>query len=183
MTSNTTDPQNEVFDIVNENDEVVGEATRGEVHQNPKLIHRVMHIWILNDNGEILIQQRSLTKDKDPGKWDISCGGHVQKDHDPEITAGRELQEELGIKANCKFISRFIEKLPDQTEMVNLYYAIHNGPFDFLKEEINQLKFFTKEDALRFIESDPQASYFSKKEIPLVFEFLSKKPSSSTESC
>jgi len=91
--SNTTDPQDEVFDVVNENDEVVGEATRGEVHKNPKLIHRVVHTWILNDKGEILIQQRSLTKDKSPGKWDISCGGHVQKDHDPEMTAKRELYE------------------------------------------------------------------------------------------
>ena len=47
MSKITTDQQNEVFDVVNENDEVVGEATRGEVHQNPKLIHRVVHIWIL----------------------------------------------------------------------------------------------------------------------------------------
>ena len=65
MSNFTTDPQNEVFDVVNENDEVVGEATRGEVHQNPDLIHRAVHIWLLNDKGEIL--------------RDISCAGHVQK--------------------------------------------------------------------------------------------------------
>ena len=79
MEINTTDPQNEVFDVVNEKDEVVGEAIRGEVHRNPKLIHRAVHIWVLNDRGEILLQQRSLTKDKAPGQWDISCAGHVKK--------------------------------------------------------------------------------------------------------
>lgn len=52
MEINTTDPQNEVFDVVNEKDEVVGEAIRGEVHRNPKLIHRAVHIWVLNDRGD-----------------------------------------------------------------------------------------------------------------------------------
>lgn len=173
--NNTTDPQNEVFDVINENDEVIGETTRGEVHQNPSLIHRVVHVWILNDKGEILIQQRSLTKDKSSGKWDISCGGHIQKGRDPGATAERELQEELGIQTDCKFITKFIERFSDQTEMVNLYYAIHNGPFKFPKEEINQVKFFSKGKSLEFIKSDPDASYFSKKEIPMVFEFLEKK--------
>lgn len=174
MTINITDPQDEVFDVVNEKDEVIGEATRKEVHQNPNLIHRTVDIWILNDKGEILIQQRSLTKDNIPGEWDISCAGHIQKGHNPEDTAERELQEELGVKADCKFITKFIAKLPNQTEMVNLYYAIHNGPFNFSKEEINQVKFFSKDKALEFIKSDPDASYFSKKEIPIVFEFLER---------
>lgn len=175
VNNNTTDPQNEIFDVINENDEVVGEATRGQVHKNPNLIHRVTHVWVLNDKGEILIQQRSLTKDKFPGKWDISCNGHIQKGYDPKTTAERELQEELSIKADCIFITKFIEKFSDQTEMINLYYVIHNGPFKFPKEEINQVKFFNKNDALKFIETDPDASYFSKKEIPMVFEFLDKQ--------
>ena len=105
----TTDPQNEVFDVVNENDEVIGEATRGEVHQNPKLIHRVVQIWILNGEDEILLQQRSLIKDKAPGQWDISCAGHVQKGSDSGTTVQRELTEELGIIAECKFVKKFIQ--------------------------------------------------------------------------
>lgn len=167
-----TDPQGEVFDVVNENDEVIGETTRGEAHKDPALIHRVVHIWIINDQGEILLQQRSLTKDKAPGEWDISCGGHVQKGDDLELTAERELQEELGITADCKFITKFLERFEDQSEMVNLYYAVHNGPFSFPKEEIEQMKFMSKAEALEFIATDAKASYFSKKEIPLVFKFL-----------
>lgn len=172
LESKTTDPQDEIFDVVDENDEIVGEATRGEVHSNRNLIHRVVHIWIINDKGEILLQQRSLTKDKAPGQWDISCGGHIQKGDDPEISAERELQEELGISAECEFISKFLERWTDQSEMVNLYYATHNGPFTFSKEEIEQIKFFSETEALEFIKRDSKASYFSKKEIPLVFEFL-----------
>lgn len=168
----TTDPQGEIFGVVNENDEVIGEATRGEVHKNPNLIHRTVDIWVLNDRGEILIQQRSLTKDYAPGEWDISCAGHVRKGQNLEATAERELQEELGVRADCKFITKFIARLPDQTEMVNLYYAIHNGPFKFPKKEIQRVKFFSKDEALKFIKTNPKASYFSKKEIPMVFGFL-----------
>ena len=170
----TTDPQDEIFDVVNENDQVIGEATRGEVHKNPDLIHRVVHIWIINDEGEILLQQRSLTKDKAPGQWDISCGGHIQKNHNPEISSKRELREELDITADCIFIAKYLERRNDQSEMVNLYYAKHNGPFKFPKEEIDQLKFLTKNEAESFIKNDSKVSYFSKKEIPMVFKFLKK---------
>lgn len=175
MRINITDPQNEVFDVVNEEDEVVGEATRGQAHQNPKLIHRAVHIWILNDKGEILLQQRSLTKDKAPGQWDISCAGHVQKGNNAEITAARELQEELGIKAKFRLIKKFIDRDIDQTEMTSLYYAVHNGPFKFPKEEIQQVRFFAKDKVLEFIRNDPEASLASKEEIPIVFEFLERE--------
>jgi len=176
MTSlQTTDPKDEIFDVVNEKDEVVGEATRNQVHKNQNLIHRVVHIWIINDSGEILLQQRSLTKDKAPGQWDISCGSHIRKGHDPEISGERELQEELGITADCKFIAKFLERFADQSEMVNLYCAKHNGPFKFPKEEIEQVKFFTETEVIEFIKTDSKASHFSKKEIPMVFDFLKEK--------
>jgi len=172
----TTDPQDEVFDIVNENDEVVGEATRGVAHQSPNLIHRVAHVWIVNDQKKILLQQRSLTKDKAPGQWDISCGGHLKKGDNPEETATRELGEELGISADCKFVTKFLEKFADQSEMVYLYYAKHNGPFDFPKQEVEQLKFLSEQQVeSMFNDPDSKISYFSKKEIPIIFNFLKNK--------
>ena len=168
-------PKDEIFDVVDENDEVIGEATRLQVHSNPKLIHRVVHIWIVNGKGEILIQQRSLNKDKAPGQWDISCGGHIRKGHDPEITAERELEEELGVKTNCKLIKKYVQGHADQTEMINLYYAVHNGPFTFNDGEVEQVKFFSKNEALEFIKTNPSASFFSKQQIPMVFDFLEEK--------
>ena len=172
MKLKTSDPQDEVFDVINDNDEVIGEATRSAVHSNPKLIHRVVHIWIINDKGEILIQQRSLTKDKAPGQWDISCAGHIRKGHDPELTAERELQEELGVKADCKFIKKYLQGHAGQTEMVNVYYAIHNGPFTLDDREVEQVKFFSIQEALEFINFDPSVTYFVKQEMPDVLEYL-----------
>lgn len=168
----TTDPQDEVFDIVNTNDVVVGQATRKEAHQNPNLTHRVVHIWITNNAGEVLIQQRSLTKDKLPGYWDISCAGHVQKGFSVLETAERELTEELGISADCKFIKKYLLTQPDQSEMINVFSAIHEGPFNFSKEEINIVKFFSKDEVQKLIQTGEKISPFCTTEIPMVYNFL-----------
>ena len=73
----TTDNQNELFNIVDEKDNVVGQATRGEVHKNKSLIHRSVGVVVFNSRGEIFLQQRSAGKDTDPSKWTISASGHV----------------------------------------------------------------------------------------------------------
>lgn len=84
------------------------------------------------------------------------------------------MKEELGISADFRLIKKFIDRDIDQTEMVSLYYAVHNGPFKFPKEEIQQVRFFSKDKVLEFVRNDPDASLASKEEIPIVFEFLEK---------
>ncbi len=93
----TTDNQNEVFAVVDENDRVVGEATRREVHKDKNLIHRSVGVAVFDAKGELFMQQRSPTKDTEPLKWTISCSGHVDKGEGYEETAVRELSEELGL--------------------------------------------------------------------------------------
>ena len=61
----------EIFDVVNERDEVVGQNTRREVHRLG-LKHRAVHVLVFNARGEIFLQKRSMTKDREPGKWDSS---------------------------------------------------------------------------------------------------------------
>jgi len=87
----TTDNQNEIFDIVNEEDRVIGQTTRGEAHGNPKLMHRSIGVVIFNSKGEIFLQQRSATKDTDPLKWTISCSGHVESQTLDTEFSGRNL--------------------------------------------------------------------------------------------
>ncbi len=86
-----TDNQNELFDTVDENDKVIGQATRGEVHKNKNLIHRSIGVVVFNSNGEIYLQKRNSTKDTDPGKWTISCSGHVTVSGFKAITESAEV--------------------------------------------------------------------------------------------
>lgn len=86
-----------LIQIVDENDQPVGEATKEEAWDKG-LIHRIVRIVISNKDGKILGQLRSPTKDIFPGCWDNSAAGHVDAGEDYDVAARRELEEELGIR-------------------------------------------------------------------------------------
>ena len=87
----------EIFDVVNERDEVIGRQTRGEVHRLG-LIHRAVHVLVFNAAGQVFLQKRSMKKDRQPGLWDSSASGHVDADEDYDACAARELREEIGLQ-------------------------------------------------------------------------------------
>ena len=86
----------EIFDVVNERDEVIDRKPRSEVHRLG-LLHRAVHVLVFNSRGEIFLQKRSMTKDREPGKWDSSSSGHVDSGEDYDACAVRELREEIGL--------------------------------------------------------------------------------------
>jgi len=87
----------EIFDIVNERDEVVGQNTRREVHARG-LWHRAVHVLVFNARGEVFLQKRSMRKDIAAGKWDSSASGHLDTGEDYDACAVREVREELGLE-------------------------------------------------------------------------------------
>lgn len=87
----------EMIDVLDENGVKTGEVvTRKEVHKNG-LWHRIIVVAIIDNNNQILMQQRSYTKDTNPGKWDISVAGHVSAGQTSVEAAIREVEEEVGI--------------------------------------------------------------------------------------
>src|SRR5471030_872287 len=88
----------EIFDVVNDRDEVIGQQTRGEVHRLG-LKHRAVHVLVFNVRGELFLQKRSLKKDTFPGAWDSSASGHLDHGEDYDACAVRELREEIGLVA------------------------------------------------------------------------------------
>ena len=81
----------EIFDVVDENDRVVGRATRAEVHRR-RLLHRAVHIVVSDGRGNVVLQKRSLAKDTCPGLLSTSCAGHVDAGESYEQAARRELE-------------------------------------------------------------------------------------------
>jgi isopentenyl-diphosphate delta-isomerase len=89
----------EFFDIYN-NDGSSAEytASRNDAHRNG-LWHKTVHVWIVNNKGNLLLQKRSIYKETFPGFWDISCAGHIDAGESSLEAAIRELREELGVIA------------------------------------------------------------------------------------
>ena len=143
----TTDDLNEVFDVVDENDLVLGKTTRREVHLNKNLIHRSVGIAVFNSRQMIFLQRRSVTKDTDALLWTISCSGHVRAGDNYENAAKRELHEELGISdVALNLLSKYIYEGKNETEITTLYKVNYDGEITLLKEEILEGRFFTKAD-------------------------------------
>jgi isopentenyldiphosphate isomerase len=83
----------ELFDVVNERDEVIGVAPRAQVHAEG-LRHRAVHVLVFNPEGRLFVQRRSFAKDNSPGCWDTSAAGHLDAGEDYHAAALRELGEE-----------------------------------------------------------------------------------------
>jgi mevalonate kinase len=137
----TTDNQDELFVVVDKNDNILGYKTRYECHHDKSLIHRTVGVLIFNKNGQLLLQKRSKTKDMDPGVWAISSAGHVTKNQSYEVAVYRELKEELGIKTALSPVVKFLSETPQETEMAMLFKGIAEGPFDFDQDEISEVRF------------------------------------------
>lgn len=124
-----TGSKDEWFDVVNERDEVVGRATRREVHATG-LWHRAVHVLVFDPRGRVFLQKRSMLKDLSPGLWDSSCSGHLDAGEDYDAAAVRELGEEIGVKPNASPERWFRLNACVETgwEFVWVYRMPYDGP-------------------------------------------------------
>ena len=139
----TTDNQQELFDVVSETDEVIGQTVRGQAHRDPRLIHRSVQILVFNQQGELLLQRRSASKDLFPGYLCASASGHVASGDDYAMTAAREIGEELGVAPTLTYLGKTFVRTPEETEITGVFVAHHDGPFRFHPIETQGGAFFT----------------------------------------
>ena len=147
----------EIFDVVNERDEVIGAAPRGEVHRRG-LRHRAAHVLVFNGRGEVFLQRRSPAKDCFPGTWDTSAAGHLDRGEDYDACAVREVREELGVELAAPPQRLF--KLPAGPEagweFCWVYRAEAEGPFTLHPEEISDGGWFAPERVSAGLAERPQ---------------------------
>lgn len=145
----TTDDQQELFIVVDKNDNILGYKTRYECHHDRTLTHRSVGILIFDDTGRVLLQQRSATKDLNPLEWSTSAAGHVTKGESYEEAANRELFEELGVRLPIQFKTKHFFSTDQETERGAIYIAHSNGPFVTHPQEIDHVEFMTRDQVRR----------------------------------
>jgi isopentenyl-diphosphate delta-isomerase type 1 len=137
----------DIFDIVDEHDQVIGHAPRSVVHREGHL-HRAAHVWLLRRSGEILIQLRSAAKDRHPRTWDSSACGHVDSGEDYATAAARECCEELGLATAPPLteIAYCADTRELDREFVRVYSGMGEGPFMPKADEVDELRWIFPED-------------------------------------
>lgn len=151
----TAQRSEELFDVVDENDHVVGTESRDFVHVN-NLPHRAVHILLSNSAGHLFLQKRALWKDRNPGLWDSSASGHVDSGEDYLEAAQRELGEELGVgPLNLTPIGRLTPCAETGWEFITIYRGVCEGPFHPAPMEVETGAFFPLQKIISWISRCP----------------------------
>ncbi len=141
--------------IVNEKDNIIGYKEIGTLAL--KDIYRVSALWITNPKGEILLARRSLKKKHDPGKWGPAVAGTIEEGENYKENIIKEVGEELGLK-NIKLRKGPKRKVSEKYNYFCQWFTLEIAKDikDFkIQEEVEEIKWFSKEELLEKIKSEP----------------------------
>lgn len=148
---------NELFDIVDENDRVIGQETRTVAHQRG-LWHRGVHVLLFDRGGRLLVQQRSASRSQSPLKLDCSVSEHVKAGEDYFDAANRGLSEELGVEGiEIQPLVKFkMNYGPNDNEISVIYKGVVDpNQIRFDPEEIERVDTYTIEELQSLLEQKP----------------------------
>ena len=131
----------EALILVDEADREVGHASRSRCHEGQGLLHRAFSLFIFNDKGELLIQQRSAAKRLWPLYWSNSCCSHPRRAEGMETAIHRRLHEELGLRCLLRFLFKFqyqaqFDGAGAEHELCSVFIGRSTAPVRANREEI-----------------------------------------------
>jgi isopentenyl-diphosphate delta-isomerase len=145
--------------LVDTNDNPIGLMNKLEAHEKA-VLHRAFSVFILNDNNELMLQQRAQHKYHSPLLWTNTCCSH-QRENETNIQAGtRRLREEMGFETELKEMFHFIYKAPfdnglTEHELDHVMIGYYNNMPDINKEEVESWKWMKIEDVKNDMITNP----------------------------
>lgn len=175
----------EYFDVLDENGNKTGKTKlRSAVHRDGDW-HKSVHIWIINENGEILLQRRCANKDSHPNMLDISSAGHLSAGDDSLTGAIRELKEELNLDVNkedLKLITTLKKSSRPKENFINnefadMYILKTNKTINdmtYQESEISEIVFVPYKEFKKMVENKQLDLLMHTEEFEILFEMFDK---------
>jgi isopentenyl-diphosphate delta-isomerase type 1 len=142
--------EDEVYDVVDEDDNIIGKKTRRDIHKD-KLIHRSAIFFIFDKKGRIFVNQRSESKKFFPGHWSICFGGHVNSGESYEEAAVRECKEETGLEGKPFYMGYFKHRHSTENENQKVFGFITDKEPKLDLKELQRGRFMTIQEVKKFL--------------------------------
>ena len=149
----------EIFDIYTRDGKYLGTELKSVCHSsNPGFYHKPVWIWIVNSNGEILVQKRAFCKKNNPNKWDMPSAGHVLASESSLAGAVRETKEELGIDTTENDYEFICEYISDNTFEIGQVYLLKKdldiNDLKLQENEVAEVKWYSFDQFKKLLYSD-----------------------------
>lgn len=151
---------NEPLILVDENDNEIGYRSKGDCHAGHGTLHRAFSIFLFDDRGRVLLQQRAAGKPLWPLYWSNSCCSHPRRGESLEQALHRRLREELGLDASLEFVYKFIYQadfgdVGAEHELCHVFIGSASGEVRVHPDEIADWRWVAIDEVTRELEHAP----------------------------
>ncbi|KQW14060.1 MULTISPECIES: isopentenyl-diphosphate Delta-isomerase [Streptomyces] len=156
-----------LLELVDEHGVTIGTAEKLAAHQPPGQLHRAFSVFLFDERGRLLLQQRALGKYHSPGVWSNTCCGHPYPGEAPFAAAARRTYEELGVSPSLLAEAgtvRYNHPDPDsglvEQEYNHLFVGMVQSPLAPDPEEVGATAFVTPDELAERHAKDAFSSWF-----------------------
>ncbi len=161
QTNNIVSTEGELLILVDPDDQETGSLSKAECHNGDGLLHRAFSVFLFNDRGELLLQQRSAGKRLWPMFWTNTCCSHPRQGESMQLATERRLQQELDTNSTLEFVYKFayqarFNELGSENELCSVYLGRLEREATANDTEIAALRFVSADELQQEIDAEPE---------------------------
>jgi len=147
--------------LVDADDNETGFLSKSQAHDGQGILHRAFSVFLFNEKGELLLQQRVGTKRLWPGYWSNSCCSHPRRGETMQTATRRRLRDELNVEAELEYVYKFSYKaefgeVGSEHELCHVYLGRIAGDVQANDHEIESVRFANVADLEAEFEATPE---------------------------
>ena len=152
----------EALILVDDEDNEVGFLNKADCHIGDGILHRAFSVFLFDDAGRLLLQQRASGKPLWPLYWSNTCCSHPRRGETLEIATARRLQDELGTTSDLEHVYRFSYHAPfgelgSERELCHVFLGRLAGEPAANPTEIAATRYLTADELDRELATDSTA--------------------------
>ncbi len=137
--------------LVDADDNETGFLSKAQAHDGQGTLHRAFSVFLFNEEGALLLQQRAVTKRRWPGYWSNSCCSHPRRGESMQTATRRRLRDELNVDAELNYVYKFsyqaeFGELGSEHELCHVYLGSVGGDVQANDHEIESVRFVSVAD-------------------------------------